>query len=242
MEKLNIETIVQGTGGNNNRREFIKKSVLLGAFAGIGGITLLDGCKSKTEENTPVENLMREHALLSRLMLIYDHCNKQLVTNQSFDWESLSNAAHVISHYIEDYHEKAEEQYLFPFIVNANKQPELIQLLFIQHAEGRKLTLQIINEAKQKPPVNTDDSLKLSVLLTKFNAMYRPHAAREDTEVFPALKKIISNSRYLEMSEEIWKKEQKLIGADGFETMLEKVMVIEKKLGIFELADFTNVL
>ncbi|MHB9141111.1 MAG: hemerythrin domain-containing protein [Paludibacter sp.] len=242
MDKLKIETIVSGTSGNNNRREFIKKSILIGAFAGFGGITLFDSCKTQIEENSTVENLMREHALLSRLMLIYDHCNVQLVNNRAFDRESLTNAANVIKHYIEDYHEKAEEEYLFPYIVNANKLPELIQLLFIQHAEGRKLTLKIIQVTKQKPSLNTDESLKLSVLLTKFNSMYRPHAAREDTVVFPALRNSISNNKYLEMSENFKKKEQLLFGADGFDSMLEKVAVIEKKLGIYELADFNPIL
>lgn len=58
MEKLKIETIVSGTNGNNNWREFIKKSILLGALTGIGGITLFDSCKTQIEENSAVENLM----------------------------------------------------------------------------------------------------------------------------------------------------------------------------------------
>jgi hemerythrin-like domain-containing protein len=36
--------------------------------------------------------------------------------------------------------------------------------------------------------------------------MYRPHADREDTVVFPTLKSLISNSRYLEMGEKSKKK------------------------------------
>lgn len=37
------------------------------------------------------------------------------------------------------------------------------------------------------------------------------------------------------MSENFKKKEQLIFGTDGFDLMLEKVAIIEKKLGIFEL-------
>ena len=76
-------------------------------------------------------------------------------------------------------------------------------------------------------------------LLTAFNAMYRPHEAREDTVLFPAFRKIVSRHEYDSLGEEFKNYEHNLFGEDGFETMVNKVSDIEKSLGIYDLAQFT---
>jgi hypothetical protein len=68
--------------------------------------------------------------------------------------------------------------------------------------------------------------------------MYRPHAASEDTILFPALKKIISKNEYFALGEDFEKKEHELFGSKGFETTVEKVSAIEKQLGIDDLSKF----
>ena len=69
--------------------------------------------------------------------------------------------------------------------------------------------------------------------------MYSPHEAREDTVVFPAFKEILSKNEYDSLGEQFEKKEHELFGQDGFESMVEKVAGIEKKLGIYDLSQFT---
>jgi hemerythrin-like domain-containing protein len=69
--------------------------------------------------------------------------------------------------------------------------------------------------------------------------MYNPHEAREDTVLFPAFRKIVSANEYASLGEDFEKKEHELFGEDGFEKMVDKVTNIEKKLGIYELAQFT---
>ncbi len=76
-------------------------------------------------------------------------------------------------------------------------------------------------------------------MLTAFNAMYRPHEAREDTVLFPAFRKIVSRHEYDSLGEEFKNNEHNLFGEDGFETMVNKVSDIEKSLGIYDLAQFT---
>jgi hemerythrin-like domain-containing protein len=87
-----------------------------------------------------------------------------------------------------------------------------------------------------------DDTHKLIKLLSSFNTMYRPHEAREDTILFPALRKIISKNEYFALGEDFEDKEHELFGEDGFEVMVEKVAVIEKQLGIYDLSKFTPLL
>ena len=69
--------------------------------------------------------------------------------------------------------------------------------------------------------------------------MYNPHEAREDTVLFPAFRGIVSANEFAALGEDFEKKEHELFGADGFEKVVDQVAEIEKKLGIYELAQFT---
>jgi hemerythrin-like domain-containing protein len=69
--------------------------------------------------------------------------------------------------------------------------------------------------------------------------MYNPHEAREDTVLFPAFRKIVSLHEFDSLGEDFEKKENELFGQDGFEKVVELVAGIEKRFGIYELAQFT---
>lgn len=225
----------------NTRRDFIEKTFKVTAIAGLSSITLLSGCKDEDDEGqkvSPPEDLMQEHGLLNRVLLIYDTCRQRLVSMEDFPAEALSNAAGVIRTFVEDYHEKQEENYLFPRFRKANQLTDLVQTLLAQHNAGRVLTDQVMQLTRSSSRTNTETQ-KLIRILTSFNAMYRPHEAREDTILFPAFRKIVSRYEYDSLGEEFEKNEQKLFGKDGFESMVAKVAGIEKTLGIYELAQFT---
>jgi hemerythrin-like domain-containing protein len=72
-----------------------------------------------------------------------------------------------------------------------------------------------------------------------FVLMYEPHEAREDTVLFPALRKVVSRHEFGALGEEFEKKEQQHFGEDGFEKMVDRVAAVEKSLGIYDLAQFT---
>src|SRR5205085_9723322 len=72
-----------------------------------------------------------------------------------------------------------------------------------------------------------------------FIRMYRPHEAREDTVLFPALHKLVPAGRLKELGEQFEKEEDRLFGEEGFEKTVEQVAALEKQLGIHDLAQFT---
>ena len=228
---------------NSNRRNFVKKGLIV-TLSGVAGMSLLYGCKAKEEKEgegqkvSPPEDLMQEHGLLNRILLIYDTCKTHLVNKTSFPKEAIGNAANIIRTFVEDYHEKQEEQYLFPRFQKANQLTDLVDVLLQQHQAGRSLTDQIMQLAKSQTATEAENQ-KLIELLTSFNTMYRPHEAREDTVLFPAFRKIVSKHEYDSLGEEFENNEHKLFGEDGFETMVNKVADIEKSLGIYDLAQFT---
>lgn len=75
--------------------------------------------------------------------------------------------------------------------------------------------------------------------MQSFITMYRPHAAREDTDLFPKLKDVVSSNEYDAMAEDFEKKEHELFGEDGFEKMAARVAQLERQMGIHDLNQFT---
>jgi len=230
-------------GKEQDRRNFINTGLKL-TVAGIAGISLMAGCTEKEEigeegqEVLPPEDLMQEHGLLNRLLLIYDTSRNHLQAKENFPVEMLNKAAGIIRTFVEDYHEKQEENYLFPRFEKTNQLTGLVKILRQQHQAGRNITEQVMALSKSITRTETENQ-RLIELLALFNKMYRPHEAREDTVLFPAFRKIVSKHEYDSLGEEFEKNEHKLFGEDGFETMVNKVMAIEKSLGIYELAQFT---
>jgi hemerythrin-like domain-containing protein len=231
------------------RRDFLKKAgILVAGAALIYPKSIFADTKStqtgtqKTtdeEEIPPTEDLMREHGILNRILLIYDDIILRLNSGKDFPPETLKGAAETIRSFIEDYHEKLEEDYLFPRFKKAGKLVELVEVLRQQHQAGRQLTEYIKDHATLAVLKNPSDRKKLEEHIRLFIRMYRPHEAREDTVLFPALRSIVSPNEFDSLGEEFEKKEQKLFGQDGFEKVVDEVANLEKTLGIYDLSQFT---
>jgi hemerythrin-like domain-containing protein len=191
------------------------------------------------EEISPAEDLMREHGVLNRVLLIYDEHLRLLNTKKPFDGSVLVSAADVIRHFVEDYHEKLEENFLFPRFRKAGKLVSLADTLEAQHKAGRELTAQIRELAATATFKLVSDADKLSDALRAFLRMYRPHEAREDTVLFPAFRSVVSPHEYAALGDDFEKKEDELFGEDGFFKVVDQVAQLEKKLGIHDLAQFT---
>jgi hemerythrin-like domain-containing protein len=189
-------------------------------------------------EVTPTEDLMREHGLLKRILLIYDEVRSRIAAQEDFPPAAVENSAKIIRNFIEQYHEKLEEDYLFPRFRKHKLLVELVDVLEKQHEVGRRVTTRIIAMTSAGAKTK-DDKQKLAEDLHQFVRMYAPHEAREDTVLFPALHTIVSPHEYGALGEDFEKKEHQMFGKDGFEGMVPRVAEIEKQLGIYDLAQFT---
>ncbi|MDB5020932.1 MAG: Hemerythrin cation binding domain protein [Pedobacter sp.] len=225
-----------------DRRAFIQQSVKMAAVTGLTGLTLFSACAKSDEEEgqkvSPPEDLMQEHGLLNRILLIYDACHLHLINKESFNKQDLGDAAGIIKTFIEDYHEKQEEQSIFPRFRKANQLTELVNVLLQQHAAGRAVTAKIIQLTSNKNLTDVENQ-QLLTSLVQFTTMYRPHESREDTILFPAFRKLVSSHEYDALGEEFEKNEKKKFGEDGFESVLNKVESLEKRFNLYELAQFT---
>jgi len=195
--------------------------------------------RDEEEEVSPAEDLMREHGVLKRVLLVYGEAIRRIETNEDLPPETVMDSAKIIRNFIEDYHEKLEEDFLFPRFKKAGKLVDLVDVLLQQHQGGRKVTDITMQFATDQALKNSDERRKLADSLRQFIRMYNPHEAREDTILFPEFRKIVSKNEYDSLGEDFEKKEHELFGEDGFERMVDKVAGIEKKLGIYDLAQFT---
>jgi hemerythrin-like domain-containing protein len=230
-----------------SRREFLKKTgMLLTSGAVIYPAVHAAQAKSREEEKekkgeevSPPEDLMREHGVLRRILIIYEDIQGRLNNGIEFPPQVLSEAAEIIQKFIEQYHEKLEEDYLFPRFEKAGKLVDLVTILKEQHKAGRRLTEYIKKSAVPATLKEAPKRKELADTLHLFIRMYRPHAAREDTILFPALRTIVSEKEFYSLGEEFEDKEVALFGEGGFEKIVGKVADLEKPLGIYELAQFT---
>jgi hemerythrin-like domain-containing protein len=192
----------------------------------------------KEPEVTPPEDLMREHGVLDRLLLVYEAGLKKFDANEDFDPAVITGAAQIVRDFIENYHEQSEEEAVFPRFKKAGKMVPLVDTLLAQHKAGRQITERILQYAPGSRR-DGDDRRQLVPAIRSFITMYRPHAAREDTDLFPLLREIVSPHEYDAMAEDFERKEHKLFGGDGFEMMVHRVAGLEQSIGIGDLAQFT---
>ena len=75
--------------------------------------------------------------------------------------------------------------------------------------------------------------------IAQFIRMYRPHEAREDTVLFPAIRGLMTAKEFDEMGDRFEDKEHQLFGEHGFENIVAQVAEFEKTLGIYDLSQFT---
>ena len=195
--------------------------------------------KEMLEENIPfTEDLMREHGLLNRVLLIYEEIIKRM-DRDDIQIKALKQAIDIIRDFIEGYHEKLEEDYIFPLFEKNNKEINLVTTLRKQHVKGREITARL--EAIVSTHQTLDNKTKKTVanLLKKFINMYRPHEAREDTELFPLVRTLIPEKEFEELGEKFEEIEHELFGEQGFFGVVVRVENIEKSLGIYQLDKFT---
>ena len=223
------------------RRRWLMGAAGLSLFAAAPGLAAPQNpTGKKSAESVPVtatEDLMREHGVVERLLLIYDTGIRRLGQGEDLDPKILTQTAETMRDFVHDYHEKNEEDQVFPRFKTAGRMVELVNVLVIQHAAGRKLTERILAAAPQAR--NREPREAMGRDIQAFIAMYRPHAAREETDLFPTLRQLVTSDEYEGIADEIEKRERQAFGADGFEKIAKKVAEIETVIGIHDLDVFT---
>ncbi len=223
---------------NIKRRRFL---LVTGIAAAAPMLTLgkADEKINPDEGVTAPEDLMKEHGVLNRCLLIYEEGMRRLGRPDEVSPEVFSRTAQLVRSFVEEYHERNEEKYIFPEFDRAKKLVDLVETLKTQHRAGRAVTAQILSFSKPdtfRTKANRDNLVQACA---SFIRMYRPHEAREDTVLFPALRTILTPKQVQALGDRMEEDEKKVLGDEGFEKSVDQVAAIEKQLGIYELPQFT---
>ena len=249
---------------NQRRRQFLTGV----SFVGAG--VLLVGCQKETEsgsttssgntsakksankadelssdeaaaEVTAAEDLMREHGILRRALLVYQESAIKLKQDpNSIPPDALEKAAQLFRAFGEDYHEKRlEEAYILPAVKKVqNQASSYADILLAQHIRGREITDYLLASTKGDKIPSANMASFISALET-FVRMYEHHTAVEDTIVFPAWKEVIGAKEMDELAVKFEEIEEEIFGEDGFEAAATRMEEIEQSLGLNNLEQFT---
>jgi hemerythrin-like domain-containing protein len=221
------------------RRQILQATATLGLAALVPGLAHADEKKKDEEEVAAAEDLMREHGVLNRVLLVYEECLRRLRAKEEVPPDVFHKTATLVRKFVEDYHEKLEENFIFPAFEKKKQLVELIAVLRKQHKAGRDVTDVVLRQATGDRFHKEENRKELVAAVRAFIRMYRPHEAREDTVLFPALHKVFSAKQLKDLGEQFEKEEDRLFGDEGFEKTVDQVAGIEKQLGIYDLDQFT---
>jgi hemerythrin-like domain-containing protein len=219
--------------------------------ASMGGVLALAGCGSAKgedgksgageEEVSATEDLMREHGVLRRILIVYRETGGWLGQGRTdFDAAALGKAADLFHVFGEEYHERAlEEQHVFPVLQKVGGAGgALVPILLAQHERGRKITVYIRSRCAAGKIAGAA-APALSRTLLDFARMYEAHTAFEDTVPFQAWKAALSENQRDQESRLFEQIERSRFGGDGFEMAVRQISEIEQKLGLADLARYT---
>ncbi|HEX3699674.1 MAG TPA: hemerythrin domain-containing protein [Phenylobacterium sp.] len=198
-----------------------------------------DADKAGAPDVSATEDLMREHGVLRRLLVVYRETAGVIRSAPgTLDLAALGQAADLFRTFGEAYHEKSlEEAHVFPMVKKAGGHAAaLIDTLIAQHNRGRQINDFLSGRVKTG---TLGDAEPVASALESFARMYEIHAALEDTVVFETWKTLLGKKALDEWSDKFEDIEHQTFKGDGFDLALEQVGAIEQRLGLSDLARYT---
>ncbi len=231
---------------NSTRREILRDGglVLTTVASGLLGANAWgqQAQEQPEPEVTATEDMMREHGVIRRALLVYSQLADKLRSSPgSVDAAALHKTAQLFRTFGEDYHERMARgaAYFSHRPQDEGRSREISRHLIAQHQRGREITdyTLAVTECCLKSACSHGEPL--ARVLEGFVRMYENHAAREDTIVFPAWKTNFSNKQLDELSDQFEDIEHKMFGKDGFEDAEKTISGVEATFGFADIAQFT---
>ena len=222
------------------RRSLLKKA----GAAGLGAMAISSTAQAREHEGhgkafvPPTEEVMREHGVVHRLLMVYDEVGRRLAREQDVPSVVL-NANTLVDSFIENFHEELEESLIFNEFRSAGSHTALVQELSKQHRLGRRIAQRAYFLAGKSDPMEDPTRRQLIRACRTYARMYRAHAAYEDSVLLPAFRDIVSEDKFRKIGEEYTRREKERWGSDGVTGLLQELREIEELLDIGSLDSFT---
>lgn len=186
---------------------------------------------------TPMEDLTSQHALVGRILLVYQMSASKDAGMTPPSPKVLATAAGMIRSAVDEYHVRIEEDYLFPLFEKSGQTANLVSTLRQQHAAGKRLNDTILQMASAS--TGSAGAEALAPHLLAYSRMIQAHTAYEETLLYPQIRSTLSDTDYDRLQRTMQEMSSKKLGPEGFAGMLAKVAELEKSAGITGLAQFT---
>ncbi|MGA2403380.1 MAG: hemerythrin domain-containing protein [Syntrophobacteraceae bacterium] len=219
-----------------SRRGFI-------ALAAATGAGVLAGCSKpdqpRGDAGTVIEIVAPQHGVLYRAIAVLEEIRCGMDARMDLPPEIIGGTVAMVRLFITDHHQQMEEKHIYPVFDAAGKMSGMVGVLREQHAAGSQLieTMRGLYDGFSAKDLEKRRTMASAIHL--FSRMYRAHAAREDTELFPLLRRIMPPKAYAELSSALRKAEDEFLGLNGFEETIRKLTDYENILGIGDLTSFT---
>src|SRR5437016_6687107 len=112
----------------DKNKEMVRRAVLAAGAGALVALPVLaafpvsaQGKINPDEGVTAPEDLMKEHGVLNRCLLIYEEGMRRIRDKQDVSPNVFNHTAVLIRKFVEEYHEKNEEKYIFPVFEKARK-------------------------------------------------------------------------------------------------------------------------
>lgn len=179
---------------------------------------------------------MREHGVLARILVVWHEVDAPLRRGAPIDVAALRGSVELVQRFMERYHERLEEEIVFPRLERAGRERALVRTLRDQHEVGQAMTAELVE--KLRDSLGAASRAQVADGLAAYARMYVAHASREDTVVFPAFRELAGAS-YAELGEQFEEREHEILGEGGFERAVADIARIERAFGLADLSRFT---
>jgi hemerythrin-like domain-containing protein len=229
------------TGFARERAFKQRRELLIAAASAVPSALALpaSGAQKNAPRASANEDLMQEHGLVERIILIYGRTIELLNANQGVDLALAGQASQIVSRVIHAHHEVEEERIIFPVVEKTAGMQTLTSTLRGQHSAARAITAVIGRNAGAEAVRNAARRKELITAMQNFMNMYTPHGAHEDTEVYPAFREALTHDEYAKVAEQFAADEQRVNQAGGFGENVRALRKIEAALGM-ELSRYTR--
>src|SRR3979409_715402 len=120
-----------------DRRAVLGRALGAAPSLAAGGVVLAAKPLDPDAGVTAPEDLMKEHGVLDRCLLLYEEGIRRLRANEEVPPEVFQHTATLVRQFVAEYHEKNnEERYIFPQFKKAGKLTDLVETLLRQHKAG----------------------------------------------------------------------------------------------------------
>ena len=188
---------------------------------------------------SPTELLSWDHAIMERLMIVFESKIASIAEGESRDLRPINHAALMLKEVGANHHMVDEERLIFPKIELSGRYDDLLKTLRLQHDRGRAILDRIIDLTRNSSVKSIAEMNEITHLCLSFTIMYRPHAALEETVIFPALYDFASNDEIMNIQAIIRGEEKGLLQNKEFGRRLDSLAIIEAQAGTSDLSRFT---